>query len=431
MRKKMILLGLNELNLDFIKYYCSKGLLPNFDIIIKNGYAETFSETEYHLLEPWIQWVTVYTGKTFSEHQVYRLGDIVERPDLSQLFEELEAENLTVGAVSPFNAANRLKNAAFFIPDPWTDTKVTGSPLIEKLSDAVKQLVNDNAQSKISPSSVMALLQGMISFVPPNRYAHYLQLAMDVRKPGVRAMILDNLLSDIFLKLWHEKKPDFSYMFLNAGAHIQHHYLYNSEAYQGNIKNPEWYCKKGYDPLLRVLKEYDLMIGKLLGFGQHVLMATGLHQAPHNHLTYYWRLNNHAEFLKGIGIDKFSKVQPRMSRDFLIEFDREEDCLFAEQILSSFKMKGDEEPIFNADNRGKSLFVELVYPNEISPEMAIYNETHNISSFKQIVTFVAIKNGEHHGMGYLLSNEALPKGSIPLTAVYKIIKEKVFSQVAG
>ena len=38
---------------------------------------KTRSEQEYELLEPWIQWVSIYTGKTAKEHGVFRLGDIV------------------------------------------------------------------------------------------------------------------------------------------------------------------------------------------------------------------------------------------------------------------------------------------------------------------------------------------------------------------
>ncbi len=72
------------------------------------------------------------------------------------------------------------------------------------------------------------------------------------------------MLADIHLTLWKKHKPDFSSLFLNSGAHIQHHYLFNSKAYAGIIKNPEWYCPKDYDPLIHILLEYDKQIGKLL-----------------------------------------------------------------------------------------------------------------------------------------------------------------------
>ena len=88
--RKTILLGLNG-NFDYIKHYINIGLLPNFKtLFITQKPVETISENEYKLLEPWIQWVSIHTGKTYDEHQVFRLGDIVEHPNLSQLFEELE-----------------------------------------------------------------------------------------------------------------------------------------------------------------------------------------------------------------------------------------------------------------------------------------------------------------------------------------------------
>ena len=84
MKSKIILLGLNELNFDYIKFYINQGVLPNFKKIFEiQRPVETVSEKEYKLLEPWIQWATIHTGKTFKEHKVFRLGDIVNNPKLS------------------------------------------------------------------------------------------------------------------------------------------------------------------------------------------------------------------------------------------------------------------------------------------------------------------------------------------------------------
>lgn len=81
------------------------------------------------------------------------------------------------------------------------------------------------------------------------------------------------------LKLWKKHKPDFSNLFLNSGAHIQHHYLFNSKAYQGDLKNPDWYCSVDFDPLIKILSEYDYQIGKLLKLKDvKLIIATGLHQ---------------------------------------------------------------------------------------------------------------------------------------------------------
>ena len=63
MKHKTILLGLNELNFDYIKHYINKGLLPNFKYLFaKQAPIETISESEYKLLEPWIQWASIHTA---------------------------------------------------------------------------------------------------------------------------------------------------------------------------------------------------------------------------------------------------------------------------------------------------------------------------------------------------------------------------------
>ena len=430
---KTILLGLNELNFDYIKFYINQGLLTNFKKILDiQPPIETVSEDDYKLLEPWVQWVTIHTGKTFEEHKVFRLGDVVNNPKLSQIFEELEAAGLSVGAVSPFNAENRLNNPAFFVPDPWTKTETSGNWIVKALYQAVHQSVNDNAKSKLNFKSMISLGLGLLLYVPLLRWSHYLKTIFKVKKPGAKAIILDSLLADIHLTLWKKHKSDFSNLFLNSGAHIQHHYLFNSKAYQGNLKNPEWYCPDGFDPLIQILSEYDYQLGKLLKLKDvKLIIATGLHQQPHEHLTFYWRLKEHVKFADMIGIKNFLEILPRMSRDFLVKFKNETDALNAENLLNSFYAFKDDIKIFEVDNRGTSLFVELVYPNDIEDNDSIYSRGLNLKleKFKSYIAFVAIKNGEHNGIGYLTSNFDLKqKEHIELKSLKSIIKKVALSE---
>ena len=78
---------------------------------------------------------------------------------------------------------------------------------------------------------------------------HYLKTFFKIKKPGVKAIILDSLLEHSFSTV-EKTKPYFSNLFLNSGAHIQHHYLFNSKGYSGNQKNPKF-----------ILSEYDKQIG--------------------------------------------------------------------------------------------------------------------------------------------------------------------------
>lgn len=417
---KTIFLGLNELNFKFIEDYTHEGVLPNFKkFFSENKIIETISEKKYEELEPWIQWVTISTGLTYDEHKVFRLGDIVERKDLKQLYEKIEDRGYSVAAISPFNAENRLQRSPFFVSDPWTRTKNTGSVLIKNLGEAVSQAVNDNAQGKLELKSIMALIAGLIYYPSFKHYSGYISKILNIKKKGSKAIILDKLLGDVFIKEWNSHKPDFAHLFLNTGAHIQHHYMFNSKAYKGALQNPDWYCPQDQDPLFETLKEYDQILGSLMKLPVRLVIATGLHQVPHQHVTFYWRLNQHVLFLKEAGVKNIKNVLPRMSRDFLVEFENEADAFEAQRILESYEASVDNEKIFAIDNRGKSLFVELTYSNDIKDDFVIKGY-HAIKNFKSMVSFVAIKNGEHNTLGYFADTEDSSIDSrIPLKVVHE------------
>ena len=75
---KLILAELNEINFDAARFYLGNGVfLPGFKKLVDEGLVVTEAESEYKHLEPWIQWPSVHTGKTYDEHKVFRLGDFV------------------------------------------------------------------------------------------------------------------------------------------------------------------------------------------------------------------------------------------------------------------------------------------------------------------------------------------------------------------
>ena len=149
MEKKLIFLELNEINFDVVKEYISSGeKLESFKKIINRNFIHTSSEEEYELLEPWIQWPSIHTGKKYEDHKIFRLGDIIKFKE-SQIFEEIEAQGFKVGALSPMNTENRLNNPSYFIPDPWTNTHSDNSFLSKTFTSVIRQIVNDNSESKL------------------------------------------------------------------------------------------------------------------------------------------------------------------------------------------------------------------------------------------------------------------------------------------
>jgi len=406
---KLLFLELNELNFEFVEHYARIGALPTIARLLRaHGYARTRSETVYEHIEPWIQWFTVHTGKAFGEHKVFRLGDGPQAGE-RQIWEELARRGLRVGAFSPMNAGNAVADAAFFVPDPWTKTSVSAPRPMRDAYDAICQAVGDNAEGRLTARSALQLGLGLILY---SRSLDCLRLALTgLRRRWARAVFLDRFLADCFLYLWRRTQPDFATLFLNGAAHIQHHYLFNSAAYRGPHRNPPWYLPAGMDPVLEVYRLYDRVVAECLALepSMRVMIATGLHQDPVDEPVFYWRLRDHAAFLAAIGCE-FERVEPRMSRDFLINCKDAASAKRTEERLLS-RRAPDGKPLFEVDNRGESLFATLSYPHEIKPSDPLSRE----------VVFVAIKNGRHNGIGYFIDTDqrAAPGAEpIPLTELW-------------
>lgn len=409
MNKKLILIELNELNFDYVREYVKRHQLPNFKKILEGNFSETKSESNYEELEPWIQWVSAHTGKSLAEHKVFRLGDIINSSE-NQIFEKVESEGFSVGCISPMNASNNLKRPSYFIPDPWTKTKSDNSFWSTRLTEVIQQVVNDNAQSKVSLKSLFFLSAGILRYARFKNYHKYIKLVLSVfKKPWTKAMFLDLFLHDVHWSLLNEKKPNFSTLFINAGAHIQHHYLFNAKVSdkKNDINNPSWYIAESEDPLLDLLKLYDTILGEYLNCDYELIVATGLTQVPFTHEKYYWRIKEHPEFLNKLGIT-YKAVYPRMTRDFLIEFSSESDALAAEKTLADIISVTDGIKLFGEiDNRKDSLFVTLTYPHKLDDSFVVSSQSKEID-IKSDLAFVAIKNGMHSPKGFIYTDGNFP-----------------------
>ena len=430
-------LQLNEINFDYIDEYIRLGYLPTFKVLFEEyGYVETTSETEHHLANPWIQWPTVHTGMSYAEHKVFRLGDIVKH-DHEMIYEALEKQGISVAALSAFNARNNTKNSKFFVPDPWTKTPFTGSHSLRRIYNALCQVANDYAKEKISLQSYCDLLLGAIGNANYKSIPNYIKetLSYIEGKTWFRAVICDRLLLDTFVTQCKKHKPEFATVFLNGGAHLQHHYLFSSKAYCGERTNPDWHVPENEDPLLDILKLYDEGLKDTLTLANNVengrvIVATALHQNAHERETYYYRIDDHVDFLQKIGIE-YTDTYNLMTEDFVLCFENEQLALEAEQNILNVETVDTEEifyvetadkavrtlnknaKIFHTENRGKDIYVQLKPVAALIPvEAKIKSNGVIIDNFGKLVSLAQVKNTHHHGVGYYVDT-GFSKGELP------------------
>ena len=434
LKNSLLFIQLNEINFDLVKEYLSSDnsirYLPNIKFLMNNfNKIETYSEKEYENLEPWIQWPSVYLGQTFDQHKIFRLGDIIYHPKNKQIFEIIEDKGYKVGAISPMNAENRLKNPSYFIPDPWTDTYSDNSNFSKRLSAMFRQAVNNNASGNLSFSSILTIIETIIRTFNYKNTSYLIKLIFScVFSPWKKSLVLDYLIHMIKIDFFKKKLPNFSSVFFNAGAHIQHHYFFNTKHIKNLPKNPKWYINPLSDPIEDMLVVYDRIIGDYLSLGinqNKLVISTGLRQVPYSMTKFYYRLKNHSSFLNKIEV-KYSKVLPRMTRDFEIIFDNDEDLINAKKKLVNIKSEKNKISIFNEiEERDKSLFVTLTYPHEVKKKDLIFiNKNLKLNFFDEIM-FVAIKNGMHDSKGYVFCSPNIefknPSNPVHISKLHDLI----------
>ncbi len=324
-----------------------------------------------------------------------------------QIFEQLEENNLKVGSVSAMNTVNNLKKPSYFIPDPWTNTKCDESFFSKIITSLLKDTVNNNSLGRFKIKNYIYLLLIFFKFVRIKNYYMFIKLFLKSFNGRWRkALFLDLLIHEIHIKLLKKNKPNFSCVFFNAGAHIQHHYLLNSLANNNSFKNPEKILKKNQDPFKETLLVYNHILKDYIDSKKNIIIATGLTQTIIKKPHYYYRLIDHEKFLKKINVN-FLDVEPRMSRDFLINFNNDEERDEAYNKLKSIKLNN--LILFGVlEIRPKSIFATLTYNLEIlSNDLLNINNTE-IKIFDEVV-FVALKNGEHNSEGYLFANNEIEK----------------------
>ena len=158
---KVIFVQLNEINFEVVDEYIKIGYkLDYLKKILRNG-IDTFEDEIYENLEPWIQWFSIFKGKPYKHHKVYRLGDGLKFYG-DNIYSDIRNKlKKKCGAVCPMNISSQKVDFDFFIPDPWSCEKIKGELSLKFINESIKQGVNNNSGG-LNLISKIKLIIGLI-----------------------------------------------------------------------------------------------------------------------------------------------------------------------------------------------------------------------------------------------------------------------------
>ncbi len=439
--KRVILIEMNEISKEIIDELISKGELQNFKFLQNHyKYFRTVIEERAIYWEPWIQWVSVHTGKKYADHKIFDLGSS-EFLQAKQIFETLSKSGIESAIVGSMNVRRGSMEGGFFFPDPWA--KNLGEvypnefkPLWEYISNSVHQkgyyfpnpiqlfqIILLFFRLRISPLLCCKIIFQLLS-----------QKLFKLKKWKL-ASFYDEFFVDIFIYLLKKREYGFYTLFLNSVAHYQHHFWrnYDSNGFSPHVKSPN--CHNKDNPIAFGVQKYDLFLRRIFSAAKCsndtlIVIASALSQEPYydseceGGMNYY-RLMNHKSFIKRIGFDDL-EIFPLMSRDWEIRSKNELILVSAAKFISELIIE--KEPLFKVRRISKDIyFIQTSVTKSINCHSVIFHDSKPVCEFGDYFRNMAVKSGEHIEMGHLWISEITPDCSgnvtqpIPLTDVHDLV----------
>ena len=423
---KKIIIQFNEANFDLIEKYVNKYNLNGLKSILNfKTKIKTSSETKYENLEPWIQWYSFYTGKSFEEHNIFHLGDS-KNSKLKTFFDEISNDK-KIGCFCPMNLPYSDK-FSLFISDPWSRYKSDKTLSSRLVYAAIEQVVNSNNRFKVSLKSILGLL--CLIGVPKNLEdirILYITLISFIKKDRPKLVgYFDYYFIKYSIERSYKNNLDYTLVFLNGLAHIQHRFLLTSQFVNTNNFNSQ--SKNQNDGVFEILKIYDLIFQKILKKYYNnfeIWIITALSQKIYDRPKIYWRISNQKKFFK-IFFNFIFNSESLMTRDFKLSCKNDDNFKLIHNFL--------KEAIIVDENDNKISkafgFVDIIEDKKVFASFLLDDDKTNKFikwedkkiNLDNYLEFVAFKNGEHQQEGWAFCNQSSNVKNVPIWKLSSFIK---------
>ena len=393
--RRLLLIELNEFSVDLLRRGAEELDLRNLRRLLAMDASRTTTDdqVEHRGLDPWVQWVSVHTGVPSSTHGILHLGDTPGNLGFRQLWETLDDMGVSSGVWGAMNATRAgAEQCRFFLPDPWTFSERAYPEELNGLLELPRYYSTNYLD--VSRGRFLSGCWSLFKFLlrsgtlPGILRQAPLAIAAVFRSGINNALLFSmfDLFSTVaFLRYRRRHQPQFSLIFLNSIAHLQHH---------------KWLPGKSLTPDLHTgLVVIDRVLGLLfadLQPDEAVLVANGLTQRNivGEKPRVCYRQISPARFLRAVGIG-FASVEQLMTNDAHVFFadagarDRAAAELEAARILG--------KPFFQVEANARDplrLFYQVDFWDELESDLTLSINGHDISFLEHFEAIVA-RTGAH------------------------------------
>ncbi len=368
--KKLIAVNLNEFNLEFLKYGAKKYNCKYIQKLLKLKKIKTYSKDSKQDkdLDPWVQSISMNTGKRSDNHQIYNLGEKIPKKTI-QIWDKLSKQKKSCAIWGTMNTAFKdNKYLKIFLPDPWNHQNKVKPKELENFYFLPREYAQNYTSFNFSSniSKILILIFYLIRKLTFSDLINLMPTCINMFfKKGLKNYMLfflfDIISLKVFEKLSKNYKLNFSLIFLNSLAHYQH----NNWNEKSSHKYYFYFTNKILKIIFDLTNNYDSLI-IYNGFSQKKINAQ-----------YMIRPKNLKLFLKSIGID-FNFLHSNMTNGAIVTFKNKNNFIKATDILKKYNIFGYIFFEFKKINE-KQIFirVQIRSKNNLSSSKKIINNLKN------------------------------------------------------
>ncbi len=395
----MLIIELNEFDPNYLKKVSRDLNLKNIAKIFKLDHTTTYTDEkeEFQGLDPWVQWVSIHTGKPFKEHSICRLSE-TKKQKFKQIWNVFgENKHYSCGIWGVMNGpCGDKKGIKFFVPDPWSFEEVAFPADLNNFLSLPRYIAKNYLSCKLTTLITKSFY--MLKFIIKNRgngkTRKFIKLFFkSFFISGINihtfSTLLDFLSTLYFIELKTKFNTNFNIIFLNHLAHLQHQFWDSpNKKISSQMKLGLIICDEIIGILIKSLnKNEKFMI--INGISQKIVKGNGV---------FTYRQKDPNLFFKLFGV-KSLKTEQNMTNDGILIFNNRHQRDEAINILKDLTLKINQNKLFYIQVLDeKRLFFQIKIKQKIKfDEIIISNKISY--RFYDLIECICERTGAHINKG--------------------------------